>query len=199
MAMKDSATLLNFNVNRYLQFTVFRAVDFKDAAGRFFNPNRALSFALNRDLGFGKRGIVFRGYVCPVCKAPVARDAAKCDDCGVAFKRQPEPNPSRTVARPPNADQKRASAPRATPPPQQVRETFQCPICGKILYVGVRACPGCNAMFASADSVPPLDGAEMVTCANCSGPIPPTDRYCRRCGSPRSLETIDDPSLERRM
>lgn len=206
--MKDSTALLNFNVKRKLNFEVFRKVDFKDGKGLDFDPNRPLSFSQSRDLGFGKRGVVFRGYVCPVCKAPVAKDAPGCDDCGTAFQQQPAPKPKAKANRPPtkskswDAPARSEQKPAARKPPMAVKETFQCPVCGKILYVGVASCPGCNAPFTSPDELPPLaeislGGAD--SCANCGNSIPPADRFCRRCGSPRRDAGFEDPSLERRM
>ena len=85
--MKDSAKLLSFNVNRNLKFKVFRGVSFNLDRSLDFDNDRDLSFDSGRDLGFGKRGVIFRGYVCPVCGAPVAKDASKCDECDVQFER----------------------------------------------------------------------------------------------------------------
>lgn len=209
--MKDSATLLNFNVNRELTFPVCRKVDFQDARGLSFDHNRELGFSQNRDLGFGKRGVVFRGYVCPVCKAPVARDAPQCDECGTAFKQQPQPKQQKKAPTWERVDPdkeepvagKQAVPPRKEVPPGKVRETFVCPVCEKILYVGVESCPGCHTRFASPGNVPPPNTIKIaqgtVNCANCNYTIPPADRFCRRCGSPRPDSWQSDPSLDRRM
>lgn len=73
----DTSRALNFDLNRALQFTVGRPVD--------FDSQRALNFDFRRGLPFGVRGVIFRGYVCPVCGAQVYADAKECDECGTAF------------------------------------------------------------------------------------------------------------------
>ena len=100
--------LLGFNANRDLEFKTDRP--------RTFDPARELAFKPNRDLGFGKRGPVFRGFVCPVCGAAVTEDQPRCDQCGAVFDaRAPSPPtsphapPVRTPARPP--------LPHVPPPP----------------------------------------------------------------------------------
>ncbi|MDO9536854.1 MAG: zinc ribbon domain-containing protein [Thermoplasmata archaeon] len=186
--MKDSAKLLNFKVNRDLKFTAFRVVNFGIRRPLSFNNDRDLSFTSSRDLGFGKRGVVFRGYVCPVCKAPVAKNAPKCDECGVKFE-QPK---AKTTPKKTFAEQLARNKPKASP---QRRSTFQCPGCGKILYVGAERCPDCSTGFVSRDKVPPPQATtaetplEAVFCGNCNYRIPPTDRFCRRCGSQRPKGT----------
>ena len=60
-----------------------------------------MSFFSNRDLGFGKRGKIFRGYVCSACEAPVTLLDKQCTQCGAVFetnvqttaKKQPKPKP----------------------------------------------------------------------------------------------------------
>jgi ribosomal protein L40E len=220
--MKDSAKLLNFNVNRELKFTVFRPVDFDTRRELSFNLNRDLNFSTNRDLGFGKRGVVFRGYVCPVCRSPVAKNAPKCDECGVKFEQPAKQQVQKPKARENDWDRnkstqeadaisKEPSKPAAQSPPRihnrddvshvqiperappvqtpERRSTFECPGCSKILYVGTERCPGCSMQFASSTGAPPpplsSDVQTMVFCTNCNYSIPPNDRFCRRCGSPR--------------
>jgi len=210
--MKDSAKLLNFNVNRELKFSVFRPVDFNTKRDLSFNINRDLSFSSDRDLGFGKRGVVFRGYVCPKCRAPVARDAPQCDECGVKFElpaKQQKPkarqnnwdrNSSTQEAdaiskepvkpAPPRSSRIHAPEKASQAPTPERRSTFGCPVCGKILYVGVDRCPGCAAQFAASGAVPPPPQGDsgiqtMVFCTSCNYSIPPNDRFCRSCGSPR--------------
>ncbi len=51
-----------------------------------FNPNRSLSFVPNRDLGFGKKGRIFRGYVCSACEAAVSALDTQCTQCGAIFE-----------------------------------------------------------------------------------------------------------------
>jgi predicted amidophosphoribosyltransferase len=210
--MKDSAKLLNFNVNRELKFSVFRPVDFNTKRDLSFNINRDLSFNSSRDLGFGKRGVVFRGYVCPKCRAPVAKNAPQCDECGVKFE-QPvkqqlqkarqndwdrnkstqeadavSKEPANPVPQSPSRIHNRDDASQVQTPER--RSTFECPSCSKILYVGIDRCPACATQFASSAAIPPPpkrnpDIQAMVFCANCNYSIPPNDRFCRRCGSPR--------------
>jgi ribosomal protein L40E len=204
--MKDSAKLLNFNVNRELKFSVYRSVDFNTRRDLSFNLNRDLSFNTNRDLGFGKRGVVFRGYVCPICRAPVAKNAPQCDECGVKFE-QPKQQAQKPKARQNEWDRdkstqeadavsKEPAKPETQKPPRitapERRSTFACPICSKILYVGIDRCPSCAAQFAASAAVPPPaspDLQAMVFCTSCNFTIPPNDRFCRRCGSPRPKGT----------
>jgi len=218
--MKDSSKLLNFNVNRNLKFKEFRGVSFNLNRERGFNPNRDMFFDSNRDLGFGKRGVVFRGYVCPVCGAPVAKDASECDECNVQFqkvttrkeKRSQKKNWSRGErhTKPPKKSASKKSPTRKSPPKspasspkapskkvaKQRRSTFQCPVCGKQLYVGTSKCPGCDVAFdigqkapvaRTAPSKPPARAAApgIVYCQKCNYKIPPADKFCRRCGSKR--------------
>lgn len=212
--MKDSAKLLNFNVNRELKFSVYRSVDFNTRRELSFNLNRDLSFNTNRDLGFGKRGVVFRGYVCPKCRAPVAKNAPQCDECGVKFEQPAKQQVQKQKLRQNDWDRnmstqeadaisKEPTKPVTQGPPRihnrdnsthvqtpERRSTFGCPVCGKILYVGVDRCPSCAAQFTASAAVPPLsignsDIQTMVFCTNCNYTIPPNDRFCRRCGSPR--------------
>ena len=207
--MKDSSKLLTFNVNRDLKFQVFRGVDFNIRRNLAFDLNRELVFDLNRDLGFGKRGVVFRGYVCPICGAPVAKDAANCDECGVKFEqtitRKEKRSQKKTWDRgerqrkpPASKKSKSKKSPPKPPASKQRRSTFQCPVCGKLLYVGATKCPGCDVTFSSGQKVPaaqkpsrpPARAAApgIVYCQNCNYKIPPTDKFCRRCGSTRPKE-----------
>jgi ribosomal protein L40E len=211
--MKDSAKLLNFNVNRELKFSVFRPVDFNTRRELSFNLNRDLSFNTNRDLGFGKRGVVFRGYVCPICRAPVAKNAPQCDECGVKFEQPAKQQVQKSTVRKNEWDRNKStqeadavSNESEMPPsqkspriherdePSQVktperRSTFGCPVCGKILYVGVERCPGCSAQFGASTAAPSppqnANAQSTVFCTNCNFSIPPSDRFCRRCGSAR--------------
>ncbi|MCK5397608.1 MAG: hypothetical protein KAJ33_05105 [Thermoplasmata archaeon] len=212
--MKDSAKLLTFNVNRDLKFKVFRGVSFNLNRNLAFDSGRDLSFNSKRDLGFGKRGVVFRGYVCPVCGAPVAKDASKCDECGVKFEKTvtrkedrakkktwARGTRERTKPKKPKASKKSASSttiakksPPKSPAGRQRRSTFQCPVCSKLLYVGATKCPGCNVIFNTGQKVPatkkPTRSApQEVFCQSCNFKIPPTDKFCRRCGAPRPKGT----------
>lgn len=212
--MKDSSKLLSFNINRDLKFKAFRVADFNPDRDLAFDLNRNLSFDSGRDLGFGKRGVIFRGYVCPVCGAPVAKDASKCDECDVQFERTVTRKEKRSQKKswargersktPPKKSKSRkskssAKAPKKVPSKQpaskQRRSTFQCPVCGKLLYVGTSVCPSCDVSFSAGRKVPtkkspPRQQARaaapgIVYCQKCNYSIPPTDKFCRRCGSTR--------------
>ncbi|MCK5397276.1 MAG: zinc ribbon domain-containing protein [Thermoplasmata archaeon] len=208
--MKNSSKLLNFNVNRDLKFKVFRGVDFNVRRNLAFNLNRDLFFDVNRDLGFGKRGVVFRGYVCPICGAPVAKDASDCDECGVQFEQTVTRKEKRTQKKtwdrgerqqaPPkkSAQKKKPPAKKKSPPKppasKQRRSTFQCPVCGKLLYVGATKCPGCNVTFSTGQKIaapkkPEYSAPVAEFCQNCNYNIPSTDKFCRRCGAPRPKGT----------
>ena len=206
--MKDSSKLLSFNINRDLKFKAFRGVGFDVRRNLAFDSNRDLLFDSSRDLGFGKRGVIFRGYVCPVCGAPVAKDASKCDECGVQFEktitRKEKRSQKKTWDRgerqraPPKKSAPKSSAAKKSPPKppasKQRRSTFQCPVCGKLLYMGTSRCPGCDVIFneepRQAVESPPKSKARaaapgIVYCLKCNYQIPPTDKFCRRCGATR--------------
>ena len=161
--MRDSAKLLNFNLDRDLNFDAYRGVNIDVHRSLHFDKYRSLSFDLDRDLGFGKRGIIFRGYVCPACKAPVDVDASKCDGCGVRFQKEkksksiPKENrikrksPARKIPKKKTKNMNKAKP--KTAPARKIRDTFRCPICGIPLYVGTAACPGCGLMFGNSANV----------------------------------------------
>ncbi|MBA3044886.1 MAG: zinc ribbon domain-containing protein [Candidatus Thermoplasmatota archaeon] len=201
--MKDSAKLLNFNVNRELNFSVFRSVDVNTRRALSFQINRDLNFSSNRDLGFGKRGVVFRGYVCPICGAPVAKNAPQCAECGVKFE-QPAKEQKKEIRQnewdrelgnqepdqAPDKPTRKASPKSSRVQAPERRSTFGCPVCGKVLYVGTERCPGCAAQFTSSTAIPPppqgnSDVQTTVICTNCNSSIQPKDQFCRRCGSAR--------------
>src|SRR3989304_6226936 len=66
--------VLEFNPNRDLEFDPKRDLGFDPGRKLGFDPKRARGFEPGRDLGFGKRGPVFRGYVCPICGAQGTAD-----------------------------------------------------------------------------------------------------------------------------
>ena len=163
--LKDSSKMLNFSPTRALGFERFRFVDVNPNRPLGFDPGRPLSFDLNRDLKFRKRGVVFRGYICPVCQASVDRHASECDECGALFEQPTDEGAPKKkdvsfvekregTAREPKAkvsgpDQRVSPAVQAPPAPEYVqsRDIFYCPICAKPLYVGTTACPGCGTRF----------------------------------------------------
>jgi len=171
--MKKTKNLLNFNVDRDLEFKAFRQVDLVFGRGLSFDIDRGLSFDASRDLGFGIRGIKFRGYVCPECGAAVTKGVDDCYNCGIRFKW-------------PNKGEKK-SASRPKPPAMNrgvrdswpsVPETFLCPVCGRMLQVGTDSCPGCNLIFRI--------NSQNNACTQCGGSMAPQDRFCRVCGTPRN-------------
>lgn len=200
--MKDSSKLLSFNINRDLKFKIFRGVGFNLNRDLEFNSDRDLSFDSGRDLGFGKRGVIFRGYVCPVCGAPVAKDAAECDECDVQFQRTVTRKEKRSqkkswdrgeIQRSPPKKSRSKKRPPKPPASKARRSTFQCPVCGKLLYVGTSRCPGCDVIFnvdtrkAKSPPKPKARAAApgIVYCLKCNYKIPPADKFCRRCGATR--------------
>jgi len=116
--------VLEFNPNRGLGFDSNRDLGFDSGRKLGFDPGRDRGFEPGRDLGFGKRGPVFRGYVCPICGAQVTADQPSCTECGAVFDRkgstsppkgQPGPAAHQTYAPPSPA----APRPAATPPPRR--------------------------------------------------------------------------------
>ena len=155
--------VLEFNPNRDLGFDSKRNLEFDPNRELGFDPGRDLGFAIGRDLGFGKRGPVFRGYVCPICGAQVTPDQPSCTECGAVFDQKgstppkgeawsptqqtyPSPTPSLsppTAATPP----RRAPPPTPTrsfpPPPKRVDSTF-CIFCGARLATADTFCWQCG-------------------------------------------------------
>ncbi|MCK5024786.1 MAG: hypothetical protein KAR56_04130, partial [Thermoplasmata archaeon] len=90
---------------------------------------------------------------------------------------------------------KSKKSPPKPPASKQRRSTFQCPVCGKLLYVGATKCPGCDVVFSTGQKVPaaqkPSRAAApgIVYCQKCNYKIPSTDKFCRRCGSTRPKNT----------
>jgi len=144
--------ILNFNPDRELAFDPTRRVDFDPGRSVAFDPSRSLSFHPNRDLGFGHRGIVFRGYVCPICGALVAEDARRCDECGTSFDGRERaagpampPAPAPPARRPTEAAKSpRAKEPAGTVPPPPPAAGF-CAFCGAKLHPGDRYCWSCGS------------------------------------------------------
>ncbi len=129
--------LLNFNPNRNLEFDSGRKLE--------FDPNRGVDFNPNRDLGFGQRGVVFRGYVCPICGALVSEDAPKCPECGTVFEGEPRAAPPAT---PPQEGKPMAPAPPADS--SLSRAANFCAYCGVNLRPGDRVCWKCGSRVRGA-------------------------------------------------
>lgn len=142
--MRDSTKTLNFKINRLLGFDQSREVDFSVNRDLLFDQDRDLIFNVDRNLDIRARGVVFRGYVCPVCGASVADDAPKCDECGVDFvKAESKPKIEKKRRKPKTKNPQSKSSKRAN----NVKKTFQCPVCGQAMYVGTKQCPGCQIEF----------------------------------------------------
>ena len=109
---------LNFEPNRKLEFDPGRPLESSPGRPLEFQPSRELDFQPNRDLGFGRRGAVFRGYICPNCGALVSPDATRCNECGAGFEGPPAPPRPAAPARRPTA---------ARPAPGRGAETVRSP------------------------------------------------------------------------
>lgn len=203
--MKDTSKLLNFNVDRELNFDPSKGVDFESQRDLVFDQDRDLSFDLNRELDIRMRGVIFRGYVCPACGAAVASDATDCDECGVLFKptvkeekkktkkswvRGEKTSGSSTEAGPPTHEKSHSKKQRSKKASkrQKQRDTFQCPICSKLLYTGTGTCPGCEMEFGTSEQHEKKPQAntrqvEPRLCTSCGFDMPADDRFCQKCGS----------------
>ncbi len=136
--------LLNFNPNRTLEFDSGRTLE--------FDPGRGLEFNPNRDLGFGQRGVVFRGFVCPICGALVTEDAPRCPECGTVFEGEPRAAPP---AASPAPETGKAATPR--PPAPHAPANF-CAFCGAKLRAGDRVCWKCGNQVRGATAAVKLPG-----------------------------------------
>jgi predicted amidophosphoribosyltransferase len=215
--MQDSAKLLGFDARRALNFDSSRELSIDLNRALQFDLDRDLSFDPARPLPFGKRGVLFRGYVCPVCGAAVLLDAKECDECGVAFasappepktpakepgrplsqkaaeRQPPKYGPTQTTARkqPQRQAARRPEAPgRAEAPqaPAQRPRTFQCPVCNTQVPTGSASCPKCTVQFVFEAPPPPEDA--LVLCPICDLRVSTKTDYCTRCGEPLSPGAI---------
>jgi len=148
--------ILNFNPDRKINFDQDRELEFQPGRPLQFDMGRQLEFNANRDLGFGHRGIVFRGYVCPICGALVAEDSRQCDECGTVFDREPRaagPSaPQPKVPASPAPPRSGEGGPKATPPvaspPKDAGAPLRsayCAYCGVKLHAGDAFCWNCGA------------------------------------------------------
>jgi hypothetical protein len=162
--------LLDFNPNRDLGFTTDRPRTFDPARDLSFKPDRDLLFHTDRDLGFGKRGPVFRGFVCPVCGSAVTEDQPRCDQCGAVFDARapgaptpPRGPPVRTPTAPPPFVPPPPVIPPPThlppPPPDAARwgrvDSRNCMYCGASLAQTAAFCWNCGSRVAMAARIPP--------------------------------------------
>lgn len=142
------AGYLNFDPNRKLEFEPGRPLEFEPGRPLEFLPTRELDFQPNRDLGFGHRGIVFRGYICPICGALVAPDSTSCNECGTVFEGPPAPPPPPPPVPPPSG-RRRGSVPPTTEAPRKPMAPTKsgisyCPYCGVQLHAGDSFCWNCG-------------------------------------------------------
>lgn len=148
--------VLDFNPNREIGFDPNRGLEFDSNRKLGFDPGRDRGFQPGRDLGFGKRGPVFRGYVCPICSAQVTPDQPSCTECGAVFETkgradeapaQPRAQaPALPLVSPPEARGRARPPPpaRAYPqPPKRVDSSF-CSFCGARLAAADTFCWQCG-------------------------------------------------------
>lgn len=157
------ADLLNFNPNREREFSPGRPLEFDARRPLEFDPRRGLEFNANRDLRFGRRGVVFRGFVCPICGALVTEDAKRCNECGTVFD-----DGSRAGGPPvPKVPGKTApAAPKSpAPPARPPATTTYCAFCGAKLKRADTFCWNCGNRTSGASGVVklPSQKVESVT------------------------------------
>lgn len=159
------AGYLNFDPNRKLEFEPGRPLEFDAGRALDFQPSRELEFQPNRDLGFGHRGVVFRGYVCPICGALVSPDATKCNECGTVFEGPPTPPPPRPPAVPPRRPSTTPAPPLKTPAGQEPINLVFCAYCGVRLRAGDAFCWNCGNVTKKGSEVVKLPArkTEAVT------------------------------------
>ena len=139
--MKNSSKLLNFDLNRQLEFSVFRGVGFSSQRDLHFDLNRSLSFDSQRILPFGKKGVDFRQFVCGRCGVIVDGEAERCPNCKARFLSDEEPIESSTLVK----SSKKVTHSKmeeyfgeeyveeVKPPPIRRAPVYRCPSCGKNL------------------------------------------------------------------
>ncbi len=159
------AGYLNFDPNRTLEFEPGRALEFDSGRALEFQPSRELEFQPNRDLGFGHRGVVFRGYICPICGALVAPDATMCNECGTVFEGPPTPPPPSPPAAPPRKPGANPAPPPKRPAGQEPSKVAFCAYCGVRLHGGDAFCWNCGTVTKKGSEVVKLPSrkTEAVT------------------------------------
>ena len=151
--------VLEFNPNRDLSFNSNRERGFDPGRPLLFDAGRDRDFHPDRDLPFGKRGVVFRGFICPICGVSVTADQPACTDCGAVFDRTPAARTPPPPAPPPIVAHKvpaHEGAPphrplpiREYPPAPKRIETHNCPFCGARLATSDAFCWHCgNRLYA---------------------------------------------------
>jgi|SRR3990172_4264590 len=156
--------VLEFNPNRDLEFDPKRDLGFDPGRKLGFDPKRARGFEPGRDLGFGKRGPVFRGYVCPICGAQVTADQPSCTECAAVFDLKGSTSPPRGETR--AAHQTYAPPSPAFPPPAATPPPRRAPP-----PPPTRAYP-----------MPPKR-VESKFCIFCGARLTSDDTFCWQCGN----------------
>lgn len=154
--------VLDFNPNRDLGFDPNRELQFNANRELGFDPARDLGFDTGRDLGFGKRGPVFRGYVCPICGAQVTADQSKCTECGAIFDESGRPPPEK-----PRIPEETTSARTSSAPAHRMAESPR----------RIRAPPIAQAY------PPPPKRVEGKFCIFCGARLASDDTFCWQCGN----------------
>jgi len=142
--------VLEFNPNRDLGFDANRGLGFDPRRKLGFDTGRDRGFEPSRDLGFGKRGPVFRGFVCPICGAQVTQDQPSCTECGAVFETKGPANeaPARSRARAPALPLSPPPEAQTRPPPPPPARAYPQPP----KRVDSQFCIFCGARLASADT-----------------------------------------------
>src|SRR3989304_3238190 len=154
--------VLEFNPNRDLGFDSKRNLEFDPNRELGFDPERDMGFHTDRDLGFGKRGPVFRGYVCPICGAQVTADQPSCTEWGGVFAQKGSTSPPKGEPRP--AHQPYAPPSPAVPPPAATPPPRRAP--------------------PPARSYPlPPKRVESKFCIFCGARLTSDDTFCWQCGN----------------
>src|SRR2546428_5246337 len=171
------ANLLNFDSNREIGFSYHRTLNFELARDLNFDLTRELYSQPNRPFGFGRRGVLSRGYECPNCRAIVSAGATSCDECGAVFqaatvvgvptkaptvmilesKERSGPSIPAPLQSPPPAEARPAPIPRSLPvpaplPPPTPAYTAAPPAASGAGASSSRFCPNCGARSWQGDA-----------------------------------------------
>jgi len=158
--------ILNFNPDRPRSFDPNHERSFDSGRTLTFAPNRSLDFDPGRDLAFGHRGVVFRGFICPICGSQTTEDATKCTECGASFEHDLRaagptvPIQAKGIA---HRQEFRPPEPEATPGPKPPSKF--CVFCGATLKAGDGFCWNCGSRaVGNVKTVKlPEEKAERVT------------------------------------